>query len=1010
MQLSNDTLSSDIDRASVKSNPPPSPSASSRYSLQPVPRIPSFKFSGGRSFTSPLEDESHVSPKPRALSLDWGNQLKSLPEEESPISRSGSNSSLRRAMMQFSIDEKHGNVHDSDDLYSAHGHSSPRGGSLSISDDISRKEDQNIHSAVQSSGFLGADNSWLDTFGVTDSLQKQLTAPDIATSTSLSAVSSLSHEINQKSLSAASNAVSPRSLSPMHGETSIRSSEDTVPPMATRGSSLEVSREFPSAGANLPSRTHHISRFYRNNSTDLTDNARNQSISNSSLDKATSRERNVQSPVSPPLPDTKGLHSQNNERRLSSDSQVSDMSKDEMDRIREKFDEDAQLSPTGSKVSALSEDEDKDLDAILEEKLGEESFDEDIEKSQAIQQPRRPSAPRHSSQPISVVRLSRLPQERRVSQSAESTKRYSRFSFESDRNAMAEAMLVTGYGKPRLVDSSQEQNMASQVPETLGEEAPDEPPPPFDEPTAPYGADEKDAKMDERISVDYSRRNEPPSPRGEYGSTQQSPPQYQPLRSHPPNPEPTRRENRLSETHAHRDSHNSSISSLSNAVTNPNARVTISPEPRSSRPKQPATFDSNSQMQKMKEQENPMSQSSKSRWTDGRFSREAQPGPVSNNSLSAVNGSLFGPGRREEDSFGSGDSMAVQAALSRNDLRAEPSPLHRESETASATSGNSLKASVPFKDRIKFVGKRARGISIDAPGAEEPAERKAGDKSKKLDKKVEGKKGAFNKISVCSYPGFISDCLTSIRVSSIGRIRSSALDKKQNHALHSMIFRPKIPSQSMLHGRDPIHCMLLPRLQLLLRISISTHLPIQLITNHSKLPRLAMERVYRHLQVVTMLLHHPQMLINLKNTRRIPTLLAPINRPMNTNIQPKMRIHLMLRKNGFLGLAIHTLLVLPLVVLDQRHGMMHLLLQNVGGTEHRICVCVLAALDRSRFDRWIAIIITLTTPTQFIVWASFMQLLRLLALVISRHRSQLLCLMEWTEVNCLPETPFNLNL
>lgn len=654
--------------------------------------------------------------------------------------------------MQFNMDENAGNVHDSGDLYSAYSQPSPLGASFSIVDDYSQKEAQDTRSS-----FLGADNSRHNTVGTTDSLQRQLTVPDVATGGSLSAVSSLSHDINQKSVSAGSGVDSSRSLSPMHGETSKRSSEDTtnaVPPATTRGTSLEASRESNSA---LPSRINHISRFYKNNFANQTDSGATQPVSKPSL----SEERNPHSPVSPPLPDMTGLQSQYNDRRRSSGSQVSDMSKNEMDRIREKFDEDALYtqfrdpSPTGSKVSALSVDEDKDLDAILEEKLGESGLEEDLEKSQAAQKPRRPSAPRQSSQPISVVRLSRFPQERRVSQSAESVKRYSRFSFESDGNALAEAMLVTGYGKPRLVDSSQEHNTTSQVPETLGEEAPDEPPPPFDDPQAPYRADEKHETVNERAHPINSPQNKPSVSHVEYRSTQQKPPQYQPLRSHPPNPEPPQRENRLSQPHAHH-SHHSSISSLSNAVSNNNApRVTISPEPRSSRSKQPVAFDSNSRMQRMKEQENPMSRFSESRWTDGRLARGAQTGPTGNNSLSTGSGNLFGPGRNEEDSFGSGDSMAVQAALSRNDLRAEPSPLHRESETASATSGNSFKVSVPFKDKIKFVGKRARGSSIDTPAAEGHAESKAADKPKKSDKKVEGKKGAFTKISVRSSPDFI---------------------------------------------------------------------------------------------------------------------------------------------------------------------------------------------------------------------------------------------------------------
>ncbi|CRG91285.1 Serine-rich adhesin for platelets [Talaromyces islandicus] len=749
-QLSNDALSSDIDVTSVKSNPPASPSTSSRYSLQPVPRIPSFKFSGSRSFTSPSLDDGRMSPIPRAMSLDWGKQLKPLPEEVSPISRPGSSSSLRKAMMQFNLDENAGDVRDSGDLYSAYSHPSPRKGSFSIGGNDSQKEGQDTNSAVQGT-VLGFENSRLNTVGAMDSLQRQLTALDVVTGASLSAVSSLSHDINQKSISAGSDAVSPRSLSPLHGEWSKRFSEDVAPPLATRGSSLEVSRDSNSARNSMPPRIHHISRFYRSGSTDQTSSASTQSVSKPNLDKVTSHERHAQGPVSPPLPHTTGLKSQYNDRRLSSDSQVSDMSKDEMDRIREKFDEDALYtqardpSPTGSKVSALSEDQDKDLDAILEEKLGEAGLEEDLKKSQAMQQPRRASAPRRSSQPISVVRLSRLPQERRVSQSAESVKRYSRFSFESDRNALAEAMLVTGYGKARLVDSSREPNMASQVPETLGEEAPDEPPPPFDDPQAPYRPDEKDATVDERTSLGH---NETPGPHVEYGLTEQNPPQYQPLRSHPLNSKPAQRENLFSPPHAHRDSHHSSISSLSNAVTNNNAPLlTIYPEPRLSRSKQHGSFDPNSQMPKTIEHENLVPQPSQSRWTDSRLARGTETGSTGNNSQSAGSGNLFGPGRREEDSFGSGDSMAVQAALSRNDLRAEPSPLHQESETASATSGNSFKVSVPFKNKIKFVGKRARGSSIDTPAAEEPAGSKAADKPKKSDKKVEGKRGPFNKIS-----------------------------------------------------------------------------------------------------------------------------------------------------------------------------------------------------------------------------------------------------------------------
>ncbi|KAH8703519.1 hypothetical protein BGW36DRAFT_369464 [Talaromyces proteolyticus] len=669
-------------------------------------------------------------------------------------------------MMQFEVAAV--DPADSGDLHSPPSHSSGRQVSYSTVNDKG-KEVENLPrngNALQSNGFVASRSFQPSTMVKPEPLNRQLSGPDTNIGTSLSAVSSLSNDDNYKLSLDISEPLSKRPSSLVPREISIGSpggTKQTNFQSTARGSSLEVPRKLAVVSSTLPApnppgnnqhsspRIHHISRFYQ--SKDST----NEPNLNFAFEKTIPVDNSARSPVSPPLPETENAPTSDSNRRFSSSSQVSDISEDDMDRIREKFDEDGLYtkfrdpSPTGSKVSALSEDEDDDVDAALEEKLAEVGYHEDPQKDLPTQPARRAQAPRRQSQPISVVRISRFPQDRRISQSAESNKRlsrHSRFSFESDRHAIAEAMLVTGYRKPILIDSSQEQEVSTQIPVTLGEEAPDEPPPPFENPAAPYSADNKEVNENETTPTYDPRRDSQADTRRPSAST--TLPQYQPIESLSPNHEPTWRKSQLPEPQTHRDSHRSSVSSLSNTVANTQGpRTTISPEPQPSQSSNQVSFNSNIQKSKAKDAINAVSRLGKSRWTDGRLAAGAHSRPLSGDSGPPTGSSnFFGPGRREEDSLGSGDSMAVQAALSRHDLRMDPSPLNQESETASATSGKSFKLSVPFKNRIKFVGKRARGSSIDAPSVDSNAESKMSlDMSKDSEKNPEAKRGAFSKIT-----------------------------------------------------------------------------------------------------------------------------------------------------------------------------------------------------------------------------------------------------------------------
>jgi hypothetical protein len=105
-------------------------------------------------------------------------------------------------------------------------------------------------------------------------------------------------------------------------------------------------------------------------------------------------------------------------------------------------------------------------------------------------------------------------------------------------------------------------------------------------------------------------------------------------------------------------------------------------------------------------------------------------------------------GKKDEDSMGSGDSMAVQAALSRPDLRLEPSPLVQQAKPTSLSSDmhnveSMAKQPNIFKSKLRFLGKRVSG-----PSSVLPQGKVAENKPEEKDDISRGKT-ALSRIGVC---------------------------------------------------------------------------------------------------------------------------------------------------------------------------------------------------------------------------------------------------------------------
>jgi hypothetical protein len=666
------------DVASIEETKPVSASASSRYSLQPVPRIPSLRLGDSKPFRNSFDGEQAFSTKSRPFSVDFGRNLRSVEEETAPV-QPASPSSLQRAM-RFDDEVDHGRS-----AVVSNGHSERSASTSSLqramltfsngSNDHSDQDNSNTVNhddahPVEENSFLNDDS---ETDSQSDSQDQQGVSPTVASS----------------------------ELLPLERETS----QSQVSKLSEDNSNLPLNSITKPA----------LSKPDASISADI-------SVDNDNA-------------VSPPLPE--GEHPA--ERRDSINSKISDISEDEMDRIREKFDEEGLYSRPreGSQVSDMTEDGDE-YDDALREKLDEAGYQSDPEKDAWQQFPRPPTgSPRqkqNQQQPIRVVRMTRVTIDKQTSQNEENdTKRHSRFSFESEGNTLAEAMLENGHGHGHGHGNGKSVAESMPITVTTGENAPDEAPPPFSEPEAPYQDDSKHQMEEERPAYTNTRGR---SNGGQSRSNGTGPPVY---RQHAAaSLDITSKNGRLQELRTNRDSiASSSVSSISSPTSNM-PQTAISPElhARSAAPRWSHDSMATPQRGNVAAVADKLGRSL--------FSR-AHARTASDN-LSVAGASFVS----KQGSFGSSDSIAVQAAMSRNDLL-EPSPLHQGSDTAS---DSSPRLSAQFR-KMKFM-KRSQPEREERP-AEKKEKRSASMQPEKQVKKPvkkpaekeknDGKRG-FSRFSV----------------------------------------------------------------------------------------------------------------------------------------------------------------------------------------------------------------------------------------------------------------------
>ncbi|KAL1968154.1 hypothetical protein VTN77DRAFT_2285 [Rasamsonia byssochlamydoides] len=343
------------------------------------------------------------------------------------------------------------------------------------------------------------------------------------------------------------------------------------------------------------------------------------------------------------------------DRRLSSASQVSAIS-EEMD-VRGRLDEAVHAMPnshplTMSQISGISNGMDGINDAVHQSEEADEGKAYNV--------------------------LSNMPNETPSSLSQQRP----RFSFESDGTRPEEA-------PPQFSDFPQ-----ADIPE----DAPDEPPPPFPDPEADYLEDKKEEEED---APPYN----PPNPSQTQADAQtglgisaaQDPPASQPPGPPVRQPQPSpavQHGTRWRTTPLPSHSHTSSAPAGTPGVNVRRYYASVNPRPQSpprqqqqQQPQQVVRADRQGETQQL----------SSTRGT-GQFSGEhtrAASGPATPNSF------LRTFSRPASDSQGSGDSMIANAAASRLDLRAEPSPLNQHTEAAPSISE-------PLKSKIKKIGKLPR--------------------------------------------------------------------------------------------------------------------------------------------------------------------------------------------------------------------------------------------------------------------------------------------------------------
>lgn len=741
-------------------------STSSRYSLQPVPRIPSLRLSNSRPFRDSFDGEEAFSRHQRSFSADFGHTLRSVTEDEAVAFRPSRATSFRRVITR--LDNEVAGIERSEGGPSIQDQSSTA--------DISREEiGQYVlpeETSEQTGTFLDSASSHLashrNTPGDTPPNESS-GVPAVNNSVSLrpaadgtdTNVPVLLHEVNCE----------PQSNAPVRKPSVSRNPLPIVAPEVSPPLEHEISRAH--SQVSRLSQEHDLGDV-------TTPNPAFNSTSHPKPNAMGSVNESLRSPVSPPfIQDGGTAPAEYTNRRDSVVSDVSDISQNEMDRIREKFDEEglysgpSQPSPTRSQISDLTDDEEDEENDALREKLDEAGFMSEPGKDALEQFPSPPTStpPKTSTspnkkRPIRVVKLSRFSMmDRQASQSGDNdTRRYSRFSFEGEGNTLAEEMLVNGHGRRSGPNDSNQGHVGlppSQVPVTLGEDAPDEAPPPFADQEAPFGDDRKEPQADDATPPYEDRVPGLPTRNSQLTRSEdaRSPPEYQPIQSPPASQlETIWKTGRLQDLRTNRDSGaSSSISSMSNPNVNANGlRTATSPEPPiagtlGQKRLSPDFSGSKSNPQHI-DSITAVNKPDRSLWSNGRLSGgktyQSSPEPLSS---ASHNGSpSLSQGKHDEDSLGSGDSMAVQAALSRNDLRIEPSPLNQGSETASATSDHSSNArvSMQFRNKIKLMGKKAKGSPANVPPMETQIETKPAEKRK--ERRADGKKGALSRFGVSS--------------------------------------------------------------------------------------------------------------------------------------------------------------------------------------------------------------------------------------------------------------------
>lgn len=736
LSTNSETVSPDLDfEYPRKVDKPPE---SSQYSLQNIPRIPSLRLGDGPSFRDSLEREGGFALHPRSFSVDFGRNLKSLTEQET-----------------ITFEPKTIKVHN---------HNIPRSNRGTTDGNAVEK------SFLPQDGVSGT--AALDSNNATGERDLKLTASHTFSTDVETIQDSIPGRETEASLKSEERIFQNATMNDGGSHSGRSAAIDSLSQLSIQ----KIESPF-SVSSKLLSTSKEETSLYGSDAFRLGDTGNSSSpkrampeivqkpAANQTRNVADSTREIVSTALS--IQDTNLHLPEGRNRRDSIISQVSAMSREEMDRLREKFDEDgvyvgAEPSPTRSQISDLTDDEESDsVDSAIREKLDDAGFHEDPEKDASERFPRPPTSVL-SDQPIRVVKMSRFSIDKKTmaatSTAEEETKRHSRFSFEGQGNTLAEEMLVNGnrVRTEQVNLPDQDPRLAqSPIPVTMGENTPEEAPPPFTDSEIAFPDGHRENHQTEGESQTPNDDDSNPQDGNIDQSRDVSPPDH-PLRSLPSSHiDALWKTGRLPTLHLHRDSiASSSISSISNSNLNSTAsKVAVSPELPSnrSRSQQRRTYDHAAQNQPNSPRSENMVNVERPRWSLwANYGRTQHTRQTSSQGFIQTSPSVpaSSPGKCEDGSIHSGDSIAVQAAASRQDLRAEPSPLMNSSEPdATIDPFNSAKMSTQLLSKMKLMAKRTKGGTTAASASPiENITTKPFEKTK--GKKSDGKKKALSRIGV----------------------------------------------------------------------------------------------------------------------------------------------------------------------------------------------------------------------------------------------------------------------